>query len=181
MPDVRLLACSNCETVEILDDYTGPPEMAEEFDVILNYVLEKHKDGVERRPHIGQLFRVDQKSWDDENARVQIIEQVRARFNPNAETGLGAAAYALRDTFREDAMTCFEQHLRNPACSDYKSPSKRLVPDTNAERKEIGADKASRYDATNPALTRFLCEYCPVHSLVQQAQRKKAGLYDGPK
>jgi hypothetical protein len=173
--DVRLLACMNCKTIEVLDDYTGPQSRAEEYDVILNVALEKHKDGVERRPHAGQMFRVKKSDWDNPDAREQIQQQITEKFDPNAVTGLGAAAYVMRDTFREDAMTCWGQHNRNPGCPDYKSDGKQLVPGTNAERKEAGLNK---FDPKNPATQRFLCEYCPVHSLVQQSLRAQAGMYD---
>jgi hypothetical protein len=174
-PEVRLLVCAVCKTIEVLSDYTGPPERADEYDVVLNLATEKHKDGVERIPHVGQLFRVKESSWNKPEAQQQIREQVVAQLDPNAETGLGAEAYAIRDNFKTDAMTCWEKHLRVPACPDYKSDSKLLTPNTQAERKEAGLDK---FDASNPALKRYLCEYCPVHSLVMQIQRKKAGLYD---
>lgn len=177
-PEIRLLACTNCKTVEVLDDYTGPQERADEYDVVLNLALEKHKDGVERIPHIGQVFRVKLQDWNHQDKQGQILQQVLSSLDPEAETGLGSVAYSIRDNFRADAMSCWEQHLRTPSCSDYKSDAKRLVPDTSAERKELGMGKASEYDRNNPALTRFLCEYCPVHSLVQQSIRKKAGLYD---
>jgi hypothetical protein len=174
--EVRLLVCANCKTIEVLDDYTGPQERADEYDVVLNVALEKHKDGVERRPHVGQMFRVQEADWLTPVNQEQIREQVIAKFDPNAETGLGAAAYAMRDTFREDAMTCWTRdHNRNPGCPDYMSDTKRLVPGTDAERKEAGIPK---FDKHNPATQRFLCEYCPVHSLVQQSKRKKAGMYD---
>lgn len=174
-PEVRLLVCSSCKTVEVLDDYTGPPEMAAEYDTILNLVLEKHKNGVERIPHIGQIFRVRKSSWDIPEAQEQIRRQVVARLDPNAETGLGSEAYAVLDNFKADAMTCWDQHSRTPSCGDYKSDAKRLVPNTAAERKEAGMPK---FEMGNPATQRYLCEYCPVHSLVQQAQRKAAGMYD---
>lgn len=174
-PEIRLLVCSNCRTIEVLDDYTGPPERAAEYDVVLNLALEKHQDGVERIPHVGQMFRVKKSAWDSPNAQEQIRRQIIERLDPNAETGLGAEAYAIRDNFREDAMSCWAQHLRTPACPDYKSESKQLVPDTKAERKEAGIMPFQR---GNPATQRFLCEYCPVHSLVMQAKRKKVGLYD---
>lgn len=174
-PDVRLLVCSTCKTIEVLGDYTGPPERASQFDIVLNMATEKHKDGVERIPHIGQLFRVKQSAWDSPAAQEQIREQVVARLDPNAETGLGAEAYAIRDNFKDDAFACWEKHLKTVACPDYKTDAKLLTPDTQVERKEAGLAK---FDASNPALQRWLCEYCPVHSLVQQAQRKKAGLYD---
>jgi cation transport regulator ChaB len=173
-PEVRLLVCKNCQTIEVLDDYTGPQELAELYDTVLNTVLEKHKDGVERREHFGQMFRVKESAWNSP-AQEQIRQQIVAAFDPDAETGLGAEAYAIRDNFKEDAYTCWVQHLKTPACSDYKSESKLLTPNTQAERKEAGLAK---FDSHNPALQRFLCEYCPVHSLVQQAQRKRAGQYD---
>lgn len=174
-PEIRLLVCSKCETIEVLDDYTGPPERAEEFDTILNIATEKHKDGVERIPHVGQLFRVKQSAWNSPEAQEQVRQQIIARFDPNAETGLGSAAYAVMDTFKDDAMTCWAKHSRNPACSDYKSDKMIITPDTQSERREAGLAK---FDAHNPATQKHLCDYCPVHSLVQQMQRKKAGLYD---
>lgn len=173
---IRLLACGRCKTVEPLDLYNGPRELAAEYDVVLNIAVERHQDGVERIPHApAQLFDVAKVDWDNPTAQQQIIEQIRMSFDPNAETGLGAEAYALRDNFRADAMACWEKHLRTPDCSDYKSPEKRLVPETQKERREMGA---LAYDANNPELTRYLCEYCPVHSLVVQKKRKDAGLYD---
>lgn len=174
-PEVRLLLCSVCKTIEVLDDYTGPPEQAERFDTVLNLVLEKHKDGVERIPHVGQMFRVKKASWDNPDAQDQIRRQMVAQLDPNAETGLGAEAYAIRDNFKEDAMECWGRHLRVPACPDYKSDDKLLTPNTQAERKEAGLAKFDKHD---PATQRYLCEYCPVHSLVMQIQKKKAGLYD---
>jgi hypothetical protein len=174
-PEVRLLVCSTCKTIEVLDDYTGPPEQADRFDTVLNLATERHKDGVERIPHVGQLFRVKKSAWDNPTAQEQIRAQVVARLDPNAETGLGAEAYAIRDNFKEDAMTCWDQHLRTPTCSDYKSDAKLLTPNTQAERKEAGLAKFDKHD---PATQRYLCEYCPVHSLVQQSLRKRAGFYD---
>jgi hypothetical protein len=174
-PEVRLLVCKNCKTIEVLDDYTGPQDQADRVDTALNLTLEHHKDGVERIPHVGQMFRVKKSAWDSPAAQEQVRAQVLARFDPNAETGLGAEAYAVRDNFTADALACFAKHQRNPACPDYKSEQMLLVPDTAAERKEAGVPK---FDKHNPATQRFLCEYCPVHSLVMQARRKKAGLYD---
>jgi hypothetical protein len=171
---IRLLVCSQCKTIEVLDDYTGPPERADEYDVILNVSLEKHRDGVERIPHIGQMFRVPRSDWENPGAQAEIEKQIREKFE-GGETGLGSSAYATLDTFREDAMTCWHQHNRTEDCGDYKSDAKQLVPDTQDVRREAGLRK---FDKSNPATKRFLCEYCPVHSLVQQKQRLKAGMYD---
>lgn len=174
-PEVRLLVCGNCRTIEVLDDYDGPPERAADLDVVLNVALERHKDGVERIPHVGQMFRVKKSVWDSPDAQEQVRQQIIAKFDPGAETGLGAQAYAMRDNFRTDAMSCWGKHLRTKACPDYKTDAMQLVPDTKAERKDAGIGS---FDRHNPATKRYLCEYCPVHSLVQQAKRKQAGLYD---
>lgn len=175
-PEIRLLVCGQCKTIEVLDDYDGPQELAEIYDTALNTLVANHRDGVEQRPHApAQLFRVKKSSWDVPAAQEQIREQIIAKFDPDAETGLGAAAYAMRDTFREDAMTCWAKHNRNPGCGDYKTEKMLLTPGTQAERKEAGLDP---FDKNDPNLQRFLCEYCPVHSLVTQMKREKAGLYD---
>lgn len=172
-PETRLLVCGQCKTIEPLDDFDGPPNR----DAVLNALVDRHKDGVERRPHFpAQLARVKTSEWRKPNVQAEIISKIEESFGRNATTGLPSGAYKMVDTFRQDAMECWSQHLRTPDCSDYKSDAKRLVPDTKTERKEMGMHP--RYDDGHPELTRYLCEYCPVHSLVQQANRKKAGLYD---
>lgn len=177
-PEIRLLACGKCKTIEVLDDYTGPQRLAEKYDVVLNIAVEKHQDGVERIPHApAALVRVKKSDWDNPAVQEQVRSQIMASFG-DGETGLGSEAYAIRDNFLADAMDCFGKHLRNPECPDYRSDSKRLVPGTDSERREVGMAKASEYDRNNPALTKYLCDYCPVHSMVLQARRKKAGMYD---
>lgn len=175
---VRLLFCGKCKTVEVLDDYVGPPERADEYDVILNIAVQKHQDGVEKIPHApAALVKMEQEQYDNPKIREQTIKQVQDSFG-GGETGLGAQAYAMRDNFRADAMACFGKHQRNPGCPDYRSAEKRLVPDTNAERRDVGMAKASEYDRNDPSLTKWLCDYCPVHSMVMQKKREKAGMYD---
>jgi hypothetical protein len=176
-PRIRLLACGQCKTIENLGGlYEGPRDRADEYDVVLNLATAKHKDGVERIPHApAVLVDVAQADWDNPEAREQIEVQIRASFDPNAETGLGSEAYAMKANFQDDAMACWAAHNRNPTCPDYKSDSKRLVPNTAAERKEAGLEK---FDPNNPHTQRFLCEYCPVQSIVDQMKRKKAGAYD---
>jgi len=51
---------------------------------------------------------------------------------------------------------------------------KRLLkPDTDAERKDAGLDKAGK---TGPKI--YLCDFCPVKSLVMEKYNKKQGLYN---
>jgi hypothetical protein len=164
--EVRLLACVVCKTIEELPDFKGRPEQ----DHLLNRLLEGH--GPEENRHIGQLFRVEKSKWDSPKVKTEVANQIAAALK-GGETGLGSEFYNIKNTFVEDAGACFKAHHRNPACHDSKSDSKKLTPNTKAERKAAGIDP---YESAHD---RYLCEYCPVHSLVMTARRKKAGLYDG--
>lgn len=172
---VRVLVCGECKTYEELPDFEGPPE----YDEMLAVAVAKHQHGTGRTkiPHApATLFKAKEREWKSERVREETIRQVQNAMDPNSTTGLDSSAYEMVDNFRADAMACFERHNRNPACSDYKSPEKRLVPDTRRERLDLGLNP--KYDAKNPHLTKYLCDYCPVKSMVQQAAFKKAGLYD---
>jgi hypothetical protein len=164
MENVRLLQCLDCKTLEELPDYEGDPRR----DFLLEALLKPHKfpDGNEHRGH---LHRVEKKHWDSPATRATIEAQIREK---SGHTGLDPSFYNAKSTFQEDAHSCWKAHLRNPGCNDYKTASKRLTPDTAAERKAAGLP---RYKSPQD---RYLCEFCPVHSLVQQAARKKAGLYN---
>lgn len=151
---IRLLVCKDCKTIEPLPDYSGDPA----HDVLLDYLVQPHRtNGVE---HIGMLARVETSDWNDPRIQREISGRLVTEFG--GETGLGSDFYNTRDTFREDAMSCWRQHQRNPDCSDYKSDAKRLTPDTAAARKEAGMPAYHTKD------DRYLCEFCPVHSLVEQ-------------
>lgn len=172
---VRVLVCGECKTYEELADFDGPPE----YDEDLALAVSKHQHGTGRTkvPHApATLFKALESEWRKPEVKAETIKQVQNALDPNGTTGLDSAAYEMVDNFRADALECFNRHNRNPACGDYKIPEKRLVPDTRRERLELGLNP--RYDARNPGLTKYLCDYCPVKSMVQQVAYKKAGLYD---
>lgn len=157
---VRLLVCNTEKTIEELPDFDGPPER----DDVLNYLVSRHRfeSGDE---HVGQLIRVETKHWESPGVRKQIVAQIKEGAN---HTGLDASFYDAKNTLQEDAMTCWTRdHNRVKACPDYKTDKKRLQPNTAADRKEIGA-KPFRSDT-------FLCDFCPVKSMVQQAYFDKSG------
>jgi len=163
---IRLLACTVCKTIEELPDFQG---LRAEEDHLLNRLVEKH--GPPENRHFGQLFTVNQEHWQTEHIKVQIAQQIAQKMN-GGETGLGSEYYDVKNTFTEDAMACFKAHQRNPDCNDYKSDSKRLTPGTAADRKAAGLPEY------HTAHDRYLCDFCPVQSLVDQKARWKAGLYD---
>lgn len=164
--NVRLLLCHECKSLEELPDFNGHPER----DALLNALVSKHRypSGTEHR---GQLLRVEQKHWDSPSTREAIVAQIRSGAG---HTGLDPAFYEAKNTFQEDAMSCWAKHLRNPGCNDYKSDEKLILPDTQADWKAAGIKRPQKLGNGND---RYLCEFCPVHSLVVEAARAKKGMY----
>lgn len=159
---VRLLICMECKTTEQLPDYAGDPR----GDEVLEYAIHPHSHPSGEK-HRGHLMRVEKKHWDSPSTRRAIENQIRESAG---HTGLDTEFYATKDTLHEDAMKCWSAHNRNPACGDYKSSKKRLSAGTDRERKKLGL-------APMPS-KQFLCDYCPVKSMVQQRVFEKAGLYN---
>jgi hypothetical protein len=150
---VRLLICRDCKTIEPLPDYSGDVE----HDYLLDYLVKQHRTN--EVEHIGMLARVASSDWNNPAAQAEISKRLVKDFG--GETGLGSDFYNTRDTLREDAMSCWGQHLRTPDCNDYKSDAKRLTPGTAQARKEAGMPAFRTKD------DRYLCEFCPVHSMVE--------------
>lgn len=149
---IRVLRCNTCGTLEELADFDGPPE----YDTALEYLLSKHEFPSGER-HIGRLIKVEERAWKLDNLRNAIIEQIKggspgiAAFDPSY--------YHVRDTFKEDALKCYSLHLRpKEGCPDYKSDRKMLVPDTKAERKDLGLPKPG----LGASPVQWLCQHCPV-------------------
>jgi hypothetical protein len=165
---VRLLLCYVCNTIEPLPWFDGPNE----YDETLKARLAKHRTP-EGHPHVGNLATVSETSWNTPERREKIVEELSAVRN-GGEAGLGTKFYDVRNTFEEDAMTCWRvKHGRTENCDDYKSDKMRLLPDTRGDRKELGM--ATRA-VDRPGGT-YLCMFCPYHSVVMQRARKKAGIY----
>lgn len=159
---VRLLFCHDCRSVDKVPDFDGPPE----YDHYLEYRVQQHRfpDGT---PHRGIMGRCD----DNDTAVEAAITQMANQVNPGEGEGLGSNLYDLRDDYKAGAMECWKQHNRTSNCGDYRSDRKRLYADTKADRRaeHMPLNKEERPNA-------WLCDFCVVHSLVQQKQRKARGL-----
>lgn len=160
---VRILICHNCESLEEIPHYEGPPE----YDHLLEYKVSQHRfaDGNE---HFGDLAVVDAKDWNNKNVRAEIIKKLNEAVSPGQAEGLGSKFYNLKSNFQQDAMTCWKRHSRTTDCGDYRRDSKRLVPDTAADRKDIGLSPTARPNT-------WLCDFCPVQTIVDKAKNKKKG------
>ena len=166
-PVFRLLYCLVCGSLEELPPFEGRPEN----DHLLAIAVAPHKfpSGEE---HKGKLFVLPVAYWEGET-RKRIIEQIKGGGSKGLDE-FDDSFYASRSTFAEDALKCFAQHNRpQDGCSDYMTPAKRLLPNTSAERKELGLPSAA--DAPGPKSS--LCMFCPVHSVVTTRKRTLMGMY----
>jgi len=160
---VRILICHTDGDVMELPWYEGPAE----HDDTLNFRVSQHPD------HIGNLFVYNKKDWDKSAYKTAILDEIAKQVRPGQGTGMGNDFYDLKSTFQEDAIMCWKGFGKttDPGHCDYRKDNKRLYPDTRGERKELGLDPKGRPNT-------YLCDFCPVHSLVLQKRRKEAGLYD---
>lgn len=162
-PYIRLLVCRTCKSIEELPPHSGRPE----DDVLLRISVDRH--GSE---HVGVLYNVSALHWNSETMRQAIKEQIT-----KGSSGLdvfGTNFYSTRMTFAEDAMSCWQQHLRPKGqCPDFRSEKKRLLPDTKNERKDIGLSSPDKSSATRV----YLCDFCPVRVYNETKLREEKGMY----
>jgi hypothetical protein len=170
-PLVRLLRCFVCETWEELPDWDG----AVEEDFLLEVSISKHvfPSG---EPHVGKLFKVPLKAWMNPEQRKGVLEQLGKGGSAGLdEIDPDKSFYDTKMTFMEDAMNCYKAHLQPKlGCPEYGSPEKRILPKTAVERAELGLP--SPKDAPGPRI--YVCNFCPVHSIVTTNKRAAAGMYN---
>lgn len=165
LPKIRLLICNTCQTVQELPLFEGDPKR----DDTLNFRVAEHRypDGNE---HFGALATVDEETWNGP-ARPDIQLKLQETFAPGEAAGLGSEFYAVKSTFSEDALKCWQQHNRTENCEDWRSEKKRLDPDTSPERAYLGLTPLHK---TKPRT--WLCDFCPVTSLYAQRRNREKGL-----
>ena len=180
-PHVRLLICRRCHTVEEVPDYEGPADE----DALLLRVVSAHQSCTPGGALVGgetpekalqgdrALARVKRADWNDPKKRENILAQIG-----EGETGLGGEFYAVKNTFHEDALKCFNRHHRPDVCIDYKDQSKVVgnsLLHTEEEKAASRLLEGIRTKRTNKQT--FLCDFCPVRSKVQEKVFAKRGLY----
>jgi len=169
-PQLRLLQCWDCKTVEELPDFEGHPDN----DVTLHYVDEKH-GGRTEQPHYRTLHRVEQRVWEDRAAKRQLIEGMW-----KDTTGFTPSYYDVKNTLQEDAVKCHIAHHRSVPCLDYRDSSKRLTNPTRSMRERLAKDMPRSFHGDRDAIAKggpvtYLCDYCPVRVAVDYAKRKARG------
>jgi hypothetical protein len=174
-PAVRILVCHTCKSMTPIPDHGGQGD----DDMLVSRVLEHQFDPVhisrneiQTRPHEMILCRAPKALWDSDSLRPKLVAEIQKHtVGAGQAEGLGEL-YDVKSNFMEDAMRCWRfAHGRTANCDDYRSDKMRLLPDSVAERRELGLDPGERP-------VQYLCQYCPVESIVQQRRNKKKGLYN---
>jgi hypothetical protein len=179
----RLLVCRECQTIEILPLYDGPPQL-EAQDPILDNVVRRHvqKHGDLNLEGAALLVASEDPCNCDEKTMVDVTGTVRASRSrvrgrhtfweghkddilkglKERWTGFHPEFYATKDTYAEDALRCYNLHRRPQGtdCIDWLDDRKRLTPE-NWKGREV-----------------YLCHFCPVASTVVTAQRLARGMYN---
>lgn len=162
-PQIRLLRCTTCRTLEELPDYQGDPR----DDTVLDHLVHEHN---RKHPNVDNkdayLLRVSETLWRNPKTGRKIHEQIWSDLKEQGVLGgFVPSYYDSKNTFVEDANQCFVQHRRSIPCIDWHADRKRIGNPTKEGWRE-GRVKV------------FLCDFCPVASSVMQAKRSAAGQYD---
>lgn len=167
---IRILICKDCKSIQPLPDFGGRPEHDE--TLIARVAEHQHPGPAPTRGHAMELGRVSEVSWNNPEKRKQMLDEIGKNVGLGSGEGLGSELYDLKSTFAEDAMRCWRfKHGRTSNCDDYKHDKMKLLPDSRAERKDLGLDPKDRP-------VQYLCQYCPMESVIQQKRNEKKGLYN---
>lgn len=167
-----LYICHPCKSVDEIPDYN--PANADN-DPRIGFLVEKHLGrhrSFEDRliTEWCALASVETKHWDNPKTQEDIKKQMLDQFGL---TGLDSEFYDTQNTFKQDALTCYQAHRRPDytavGCQDYLSGSKEIKPNTSVERKAAGIPS---YDQTKVRKS-YLCEFCPYHAQVVSHERMK--------
>ena len=168
-PHMRLLVCKKCKNIDEVPEYDGPEggENDAAYDHSMRFFVDQHLDrGCKKDNFITYILPT--KYWIVPKVKESIVKQI----NEGAE-GLdvfGTNFYATKQNFTADAMNCWiRDHNSTKDCSDYKSDRKILSAGTEHDRKAegFGAYKGKKV---------YLCDFCPIKSIVQGKYIKKHGI-----
>lgn len=153
----RILVCKTCGTAQRLRDFNGSPNDAQYEDVELLDAIATHLGkAADPRPesHESQLMRVDDADLellDDESLRNAISNELDIELSE------------IRDDYKEQAMQCYNLHMRpKGGCIDWCTESRAI----------------GRTKGVSPKNKSYLCYFCPVNSWVEDQKNIKSGMFD---
>lgn len=157
-PQIRLLVCPQCESVEMLPDY--PPEADPLRDVSLIYADVKHGSNTQMHHPGMQRFRIAAKDWENEDVKKQVLDGIWEKT-----TGFTPEYYEVKNTLMDDALKCHIRHNRQIPCIDWHDSSKLLNAPTGALRRKLAKELPRGMDVDRDRLAKgapkdWLCTYC---------------------
>lgn len=170
----NLLVCKTCKSIEEIPytktgKYLGEGRYDQSDNPFVTLAAEAHHD------HVGApLMDILAIIWMTPKYKEGIVQQLRDTFfGKGAQSGLdvfGTDFYNLKDTYSQDALSCYALHNRPKGqCSDYKSDRKLLSAGTEKERKAEGLGKSN--------IKVYLCDFCPVKMYNQKRAYEAKSLY----
>lgn len=165
-PKLRLFYCKQCHVLEELPDYPR----GKDGDLHLEAMVAKHQNPGGKY-HDAQLMDIPVAVWDNPQNRDAIIKQIYAELSPGLDA-IAPGYYDVKNNYSADALTCYKQHNypKDGNCSDWHAKSKEIVPDTKAERKDLGLSPVADGPKT------YICGFCPVAVVRQQKAYDRMGI-----
>ena len=169
-PMMRVLKCIRCRSIEEVPGYEGPEggENTAEYDLTMKFFTDQHVSKGCKRDDLVQ-YTLPVRFWMIPKVKEGIIEQLK-----EGSKGLdvfGTNYYETKENLSADAMNCWmREHNQPQDCLDYKSDKKQLKAGTDKERIALGLP------VLNNGPKVYLCDYCPVKSIVQKKAFRKKGL-----
>ena len=181
----RLLVCHICQTIDelpsISDDLRKELGRTREPEPLLLHAMEtRHNHGPTFSGGAAEriaLVQVDDLEWMNNDLRDEVLSRFKHEWS-----GFEPELYAVRSTFHEDALRCFNRHGRpKEGCIDYCDSSKLLTPNSWHTEAEEQIDKSDLTRITNETRAHrkpvFLCHFCPVQTYVTTQRRHQRGDY----
>lgn len=174
---MRTFYCNACATAEEMPDWAAKGK--DDVDPFTEALALKHVEGNPRKHGVGdpdaifspfRLFHVPDEDWADPEKRKGAIAQMNQE---NKEAGFDGWVYDSHNTFKEDAMKCYNQHSRpKQGCIDWRDSSKLLGHPTDVGQK-LAKENFKAAEQSGP----HLCDFCPVKVFVETSVNFKKGLY----
>ena len=133
-PQLRLLQCFTCKTLEEMPDFLGHPD----DDAVLHTLDERH-GGASEMPHHRALHRMPVSQWESMEIKRSTVKRLW-----EGTTGFTPSYYDVKNTLQDDASKCFTSHHRQVPCIDWHDSSKKLTAGTSRARRKLADGAAAR-------------------------------------
>lgn len=176
---LRLLICDVCNSVQPIP-WCGTEGDCSHSTCMdpLNTRIAEHKHFEGDTGQFARLAGIEKAVWENPEYQRAFLNDLAVITGKAGDgQGLGAPLYEAMANYEEQAHDCWaRKHNRTTDCGDYKSAKMKLTPDTKALRKDLGLTVKDKFI---PGST-YLCDYCPMKSIMQTKVYSKQYDYTDP-